>query len=65
MRSCLPSSHRLIATVIEQEFFPSEVLKARARETVARKEQRTEVEVEELANGANTEGKKNHTLPSS
>ena len=63
----MPSSHRLIATVIEQEFFPSEVLKARARETMVskhRKEQRTEVEVEEVANGANAKGKKNHTLPS-
>ena len=61
-------THRLIATVIEQEFFPSEVLKARARETIAskhKKEQRTEVEVEEVANGANADqGKKNHTLPS-
>lgn len=61
----MPSSHRLIATVIEQEFFPSEVLKARARETMTSKELRTEVEVEEVANGANAKGKTNHTLPSS
>ena len=45
-------SHRVIAIVIEQEFFPSEVLKARARETMTKK-QRTEVEVPEVANGAN------------
>lgn len=63
VRSCLSSPHRVIATVIEQEFFPSEVLKARARETMTRK-QRTEVEVPEVANGANTKEKKKNALSS-
>ena len=55
------SSHRVIATVIEQ-FFPSEVFKDRARQTMTRKhrkEQRTEVDIAEIAKRVNT---KNHAL---